>query len=380
MIIEKLIGSSYLARYFLLNAVDITDYKVFPAREIQNSPPTFNFIPTGRDGGITTLLDKTVQSELAAKSYVSLEQFLAENGTTAFLIIHHDQLLVEKYYNGYSRTSICTSFSTVKSFVSALIGIALDEGLIYSLDDPITRYLSGLPESQFTGISIRHLISMCSGLSYKQGSFLPWSDDPRVYYSLDLRMLAQHAKMDEQPGIRFNYNNYNLVLLGMLLEKVTGNTVSYYLQEKIWKPLGMEFPACWSLDSRKSGMEKMESGLNARAIDYAKFACLFLHKGDWNSKQVLPERWVAESTTVEPEAKWTNYKYLWWILRSGQNRFMAVGNLGQFIYIAPDRDCIILRFGRGKPSDWHKAYVTLFNAIAEALSESSHGSTQRARS
>jgi CubicO group peptidase (beta-lactamase class C family) len=263
----------------------------------------------------------------------------------------------------------------VKSFVSALIGIAVAEGLIHSLDDPISKYLSGLPATQFAGITIRHLVSMSSGLYYKQGAFFPWSDDPRVYYSLDLRVLARKAKRIEQSGNRFNYNNYNLVLLGMLLERVTGNSVSYYLQEKIWKPLGMEFPASWSLDSLQSGMEKMESGLNARAVDYARFARLYLHRGAWNGKQILPEDWVVESTTVEPGAKWINYKYLWWILQSGKNRFMAVGNLGQFIFIAPDRDCIILRFGRGKPNNWQKAYVTLFNAAAEAISEPNHLST-----
>jgi CubicO group peptidase (beta-lactamase class C family) len=367
VITDKLLEKSYIARYFFFNAVDITDYRIFPAREIQNSPPLFNFAPSGEDGTINTLLDKTLLSVLPGTGSRSIDQFLEANGTTAFLIVHHDQLVTESYYNGYSRASICSSFSTVKSFVSALIGIALNEGLIHGLDDPVTQYLSELPNAQFAGITIRHLVSMSSGLSYRQGSFFPWSDDPRVYYSTNLRELARHAKRLEQPGARFNYNNYNLLLLGMLLERMTGDSVSNYLQEKIWKPLGMEFPASWSLDSLNSGMEKMESGLNARAIDYARFARLYLHKGDWNGRQILPEHWVVESTTVAPGAKWSNYKYLWWIPRSGHNRYMAVGNLGQFIYIAPDRDCIILRFGRGKPKDWRKAYVALFNAIAEVL-------------
>jgi CubicO group peptidase (beta-lactamase class C family) len=173
--------------------------------------------------------------------------------------------------------------------------------------------------------------------------------------------------MAEAPGIHFHYNNYNLVLLGMILERVTGGTVSQYLQEKIWKPLGMEFPASWSLDSRKSSMEKMESGLNARAIDFAKFGRLYLRRGDWNGRQILPESWVAESTTPDPHAGWSNYKYLWWIPRSGKGRFMAVGNLGQFIYVAPDKDCAILRFGRGKPRNWQRIYPQLFAALVDQL-------------
>jgi CubicO group peptidase (beta-lactamase class C family) len=129
----------------------------------------------------------------------------------------------------------------------------------------------------------------------------------------------------------------------------------------------MEAPASWSLDSTRCGMEKMESGLNARAIDFAKFGRLYLRGGNWDGQQLIPESWVAESTTVAPDAPWANYKYLWWIPRSGRGRFMAVGNLGQFIYVAPDRDCIILRFGRAKPANWQHAYPQLFASLADRL-------------
>lgn len=367
MTFHTLLETSYLARYILLNAVDINDYRVFPARDIQNVPPVYYFSSEADQNRLLPVLDDALHRVLPRQEHGSFDKFFEVNGTTAFLIIHHDRLLLESYFNGYSHDSICTSFSTVKSFVSAMIGIAVNERLISGIDDPLTTYLPEFSSAHIGGITIRHLVSMSSGLSYKQGVFLPWSDDPRVYYSTDLRKTALRANKVEPPGTRFNYNNYNLLLLGMIIERVTGDSVSYYLQEKIWKPLGMEFPASWSLDSQQSGMEKMESGLNARAIDYAKFARLYLRRGDWDGRQVVPESWVVESTTVAPEAKWTNYKYLWWIPRSGHNRFMAVGNLGQFIYIAPDRDCIILRFGKGKPKNWQKVYVQLFGAIADAL-------------
>ena len=363
---KNMTASSYLARYILLNTVDISDYNIFPKRDIQNSPPVFNFSPSDNQD-VLPLLDQIVPAGAKQHGAITIDQFLEHNGATAFLVIKNDQLLFEHYYNSYERSSICTSFSTAKSFVSALIGIALHEKLIDQLGDPITKYLPELTESHWSAITIRHLVSMSSGLKYDLHGFLPWNDEPRVYYSLDLRRLAQHASRAEPPGVQFHYNNYNLILLGMILEGVTGRTVSEYLQEKIWKPLGMEFPASWSLDSQHSGMEKMESGLNARAIDFAKFGRLYLRHGDWDGKQIIPESWVVESTTVEPDSKWTNYKYLWWIPRTGKGRFMAVGNLGQFIYVAPDKDCIILRFGRGKPHNWQKVYPQLFGALAESL-------------
>ena len=367
MAAKNLIESSYLARYIFLNAVDISDKDIFPVREVQNSPPTFHFPRSNNGDEILPLLNQIISTRAAESRENTIDRFLESNGTTAFVVIKDDNLLFERYYNGYGPSSIFTSFSTVKSFVSALVGIALNERMIKSLDDPLTQYLPELTAPHWSDITIRNLVSMSSGLKYNPNGFLPWDDDPRIYYSLNLRKLARGVRAFEPPGIHFQYNNYNLVLIGMVLERVTGGTVSGYLQEMIWKPLGMEYPASWSLDSTKFGMEKMESGLNAHALDYAKFGRLYLRHGDWNGRQIVPETWVIESTSAAPEAKWTNYKYFWWIPRSGKGRFMAVGNLGQFIYIAPDKDCLILRFGRAKPKDWSQFYPKLFASLVELL-------------
>lgn len=367
MLSKKLIDSSYLVRYFLLNTVDISDYTVFPSRTIDNSLPEFRFLPSENRDVLLPTLNQIVPTNAIQPRAETIDQFLEHNGTTAFLVIHDDKLLFERYYNGYQHSSTCTSFSTAKSFVSALIGIALKERFLQNIDDPITTYLPELSAPYWSAITVRHLVSMSSGLKYDTNGFFPWNDEPRVYYSLDLRQLAKQAKSVESPGIHFHYNNFNLILLGMIIERATSGSVSEYLQEKIWKPLGMEFPASWSLDSQRSGMEKMESGLNACAIDFAKFGRLYLQKGDWNGKQIIPESWVVDSTTVTPNAKWSNYKYLWWISRSGKGRFMAVGNLGQFIFVAPDKHCVIVRFGRGKPKDWKMTYPQLFGSIVDML-------------
>ena len=221
------------------------------------------------------------------------KNYCAESGTTAFLIVQDDQILYEKYFNGFERDSWFTSFSVAKSFDSALIGMAIAEGLIGSVDDPVVTYIPELSGRGLDDLTIRNLLKMDCGVSYvsrSEGLLGGQSDDSRTYYMPDLR--APGADRPTQQGSRsascFHYNNYYPILEGMILERVTGMTVSQYLQERIWKPLGMEYPATWSINQDGDGLEKMESGINARAIDYAKFGRLYLNKGSWDGTQILP--------------------------------------------------------------------------------------------
>jgi CubicO group peptidase (beta-lactamase class C family) len=144
------------------------------------------------------------------------------------------------------------------------------------------------------------------------------------------------------------YNNYNPLLIGMILERVTGGTVTAYLQEKLWDPLGMEYGGSWSLDS-KGGFEKLESGINARAIDFAKFGYLYLNNGAFNGSQVVPAEWVAESTRdngLIQDAP-LGYGYYWWIEKCDPDNpdFFALGDHGQFIYVSPLKHLVIVRHG-----------------------------------
>ena len=354
--------SSYLRRYLFFNGVGVNDYRLFPGRSIDTAPPCFAFTPdTGSEAAIGSILGAFGSNALGGDP---AGRFLDATGTAALLVVRGDRLLAEHYGRGYDRASIVTSFSVAKSVVSALVGIALGERLIRTLDDSITRYLPDLRGSHWSAITIRHLVTMRSGLRYNDRGFLPWNDQPRVYYALDLRQLARRAQYGEPPGRHFRYNNYNVVLLGMILERAATAPVSQYLQERIWKPLGMEFPASWSLDSESSGMEKMESGLNARAIDFVKFGRLYLERGCWRGRQIVPEAWVAESTAKQPGRR-APYAYLWWLPTEG--RYMAVGNLAQFIYVAPDRNVVVARFGRGRPRNWRAFYPRVFASLVDAV-------------
>jgi CubicO group peptidase (beta-lactamase class C family) len=236
-------------------------------------------------------------------------------------------------------------------------------------------------------MTIRHLLTMSSGIKYVPDDKVSiwdeltlFTDDTVAYYYPDLRAHNVKLKADgTDPGSRFNYNNYLPQLLGMVLERTTHMPVSQYLQEKIWKPLGMEFPASWSLDSDNSGFEKMDVGVNGRAIDFAKFGRLFLNEGEWNGRQIISRAWVTESTSPDPndtrvwdsDPEWKEaggyYKYFWWgkVADDGTYDYVATGHLGQKIYVAPDENVVIVRFGidEGGIDEWEDVFAGIVQKV-----------------
>jgi CubicO group peptidase (beta-lactamase class C family) len=331
-----------------------------------------------------------VRSVLEAGLGVSdLDSFLTENETQAFIVIKDDAVLYEKYFNGADRGSMLTSFSTAKSFDSALVGIAIDEGFIGSVDDPITDYLPEMAErdDRFADITIRDLLNMASGLEYEEMRWALFNgDDPLTTYYTDQREIAlENTEIINAPGEFFLYNKYHPQLLGIILERSTGMSVAEFTQTRLWNPIGMEFGGAWALDSENRGFEKMEAGLNARAIDYAKLGRLFLEEGNWDGERVVSAGWVQESVTLDPSnhqsdyypegwgqeiySAGSGYYYFMWYgrLRDGQpSDFAAEGDHGQFIYISPANNVIIVRNGTsyGQSS---KQWIDAFYAVAEGL-------------
>jgi len=379
---------TYVYRCLAWRQSDIKDCERFDERKVANAPPVFHFAREQKDRTVCDLFtDLEYMSQETHKRVGDFEGFLKATDTTAFIVIKDDVIWYENYFNGYTRDSISTSFSMAKSFTSALIGIAQDDGYIESIDDPITEYLPELKGRGFDGITVRHLLLMQSGIKYVENG-MPWGDDARTYYDPDLRHVALTVPVTAPVGEYFLYNNYHPLLLGMILERTTGRPVAQYLEEKIWKPLGMEYPASWSIDSRRSGFEKMESGINARSIDFAKFGRLFLNGGRWRDQQIIPEKWVAESTrrdrSRETPAYYTHdplnrdyfesgngyYKYLWWgYTRDEENDdFIACGHLGQFIYVCPKYNLIIVRNGKTRKNvdRWTELLFDMATALGKA--------------
>jgi len=367
--------AEYVLRVLRWGNSDVYDYQKFPARMMPASDEPFHFEYDLQETAVTTQFNTNpiVNGDF--------EQFLADTGTQAFLVIQNDTILYENYFNGTSHDTIVTSFSMAKSFDSTLIGIAIAEGYIHSVNDPITNYLPELAQRDpaFANITIRDLLMMSSGIHYAEFPFVN-GDDAKTYYYHDLRDLAlNQTEIDGSPGETFLYNNYHPLLLGLILERATGMPIADYLAQKIWQPIGMEADGSWSLDAR--GFEKMESGINGHAIDFAKFGRLLLNQGNWNGSQIVPATWVEDATNPDPSRSGAYYpdefyeaypngyyKYMWWGMArdDAANDFAARGNYGQIIYVSPHKDLIIVRHGEKdgvESSDWMKLFYDFATAI-----------------
>lgn len=344
------------------------DYQKFPSYFFAPASHPFRFIQSA-DRSLDTL------PLMVNKKRKTLTEILEQSETTAFLVIKNDSIRYENYFNGYTRESINTTFSVAKSITSLMVGIALDEGKLSSLNDPITTYLTELRkmDTQYDKVTINSLLNMRSGIQFKDHD-MPWGDKPKAYYHPHLRERIMELPVVFEPGSKFQYNSYNPIVAGMILEKITGRPAAMYFEEKIWNKLGMEFPGSWSMDSEESGMTKMESGINLRAVDFAKLGRLVLNKGNWNGNQIVSEKWMEESCTVLREnhvpefGEEIHYEKFWWLFSKDHERAYIIsgwGHLGQFLYVFPESQTIIVRMGKdiGNVESWKKIFVTVENHI-----------------
>lgn len=341
-------GTSLVARGIMWGDSDAGDINRFPSRQMKASADPVSFEPAAGD----VLSHVTVTAESLQAEPLPFATFLEKTNTTAYIVLHGDQLLYEAYFNGSGPEALQGSFSAAKTFTATLVGIALEEGFIQSLDDPITNYLPELLErdSRFANITVRHLVTMTSGLRWERSDSNPFSDDFLTYYSPDLRATALDSQIVEAPGGAFVYNDYNPLLLGMILERATGMTVSRYMETRLWGPMGAQRDGSWSLDSERSGFEKMFAGLNGSAIDLTRLGWLFLNGGRNGDTQVVPQDWVA--AVADPDAAVPTgrgsysdyYQYYWW-LDTQNEAYYAEGDKCQFIYVYPRADLVLARFG-----------------------------------
>lgn len=339
IIILIVLTSCKPSRYVAYNFADNKDYKKFPSRPLVSNETKFKFYSTDKE--------KYPKSLKVGNDTMSLDKILEDNKTVAFLIIKNDTIQYEKYFKGYNQESIIPSFSMAKSVTSILIGCAIDDGLIKSIDEPITNYVPELKKNGFEKVTIKHLLQMTSGLKFSESYFNPFGEAASFYYGRNLKREISKLKLKQTPVQKFEYVSGNTQLLGSVLQSaLKDKTITQYFQEKLWTPLEMEYDASWSIDKKNEGTEKTFCCINARARDFAKIGRLYLNKGNWNGKQIVSEKWVEESTKVDTtEGSVYDYQYQWW-LPSKTGEFMAEGILGQFIYVNPSKKVVIVRMGK----------------------------------
>jgi len=356
LLILSTLNSCKVGRFAVYNFAGIKDYKIFPSRMIETGSTHFYF-------------DITVQGKAPKDLFINgqnypFESYLEDNNTVAFLIIQNDTIQFEKYWQNYNEASIVPSFSMAKSITSILIGCAIDDGLIESVNEPVTNYIPELKENGFDKVSIANVLQMTSGIKFNESYYNPFGDAATFYYGRNLRKAVEKMKLERAPGKEFQYDSGNTQILGLVLERaLKDKSISVYLQEKIWKPLEMEFDATWSLDRKKNGLEKTFCCINARARDYAKIGRLYLNKGNWNGKQIVSEDWVTQSTKIDTaNGSVPYYQYQWWI-PTPDGDFMAQGILGQYIYVQPEKKLIIVRLGKSEgKTDWVEIMTRLGQA------------------
>ncbi|WMJ75607.1 serine hydrolase [Cytophagaceae bacterium ABcell3] len=351
-----LLDKRFVYRALWYNFVGIDDYRIFHNREISASP----------DPQPWPLASEYNQYELSP----NLRQGLERLRTVAFLVVKEDSIRYEEYWDDYGPSSLSNSFSMAKTFVGMLVGIALHEGKIKSLDQPIGDFLENYKGGEKDKITIRHLLTMSSGLEWDEAYASPFSTTTEAYYGTDLQRTVGQLEVEEEPGVYFNYKSSDTQLLAFVLQNAVGMPISQYLEEKIWHPIGAEHAAKWSLDG-EGGVEKAYCCINSNARDFARIGKLYLNYGRWNNERLVDSAYVAQSISPADLYDPHNhgepinfYGYKWWLIPDYKklgNVFYARGILGQYIINVPSKDLIIVRLGhkRGMPAGKHFEEVFL---------------------
>lgn len=281
--------------------------------------------------------------------------YLEEHETVAYLIIQNGKVLYEEYWDGYGSESHSNLFSATKSIVSLLIGIAIDEGKITSVNEPIGNYLAEFKDDERGKITIKDLLTMSSGLDWDEAYSSPTSITTKAYYGKNLREVATNQHIIEESGQRFRYQSGNTQLLAFIVEEATGESISKYAERKLWQPMQATQLALWSLD-KKNGDEKSFCCFNTNARDAARFGQLVLNNGKWKDLQLVSENYIQEATKAasyllneSKTAPLSFYGYQYWILEYQNMKIPYMrGHRGQYIYSIAEKNTIVVRLGKQK--------------------------------
>lgn len=295
----------------------------------------------------------------------SAEAAFAALETTAYLVVKDGEIVLEQYWDGYADTLWSNSFSMAKSVVSLLVGCAIDDGYIRSVDQPVADFLPGAwtwrGEGDGVPLRIRDLLTMSAGFRWNESSASLFSPTTQIYYGGDLTAILNRVRFKERPGLYFEYQSGVTQLLAMVLTRAVGRPLADYASEKLWKPLGAEEDAIWSTDDK--GVEKAFCCFNSNARDFARIGQLILQHGRWNGVPLVDSAYLRAAVTPadylltldgtgERGGVCTYYGYQMWIAElRGHTMPYCRGILGQYIIVIPDENMVVVRLGRARSDD-----------------------------
>jgi len=362
------------------------------ARKLQMAEPVFP-VRAVRAGTEVWRLEHADLPRPFAPAYVwegemrTMEGFNKRTRTSALLILKDDKIVVEHYLAGSSSATRFLGYSLSKSFTSTLLGMALEDGSIRKVDEPLANYLPALVGGGYASVTIQEALQMLGGLD-----FMPENNDWRDMTSPGARIYqdsfvcqryryidgANSLSPRYPPGTRFYYSDMDACLVGAVIENTTRKRLAAYMEEKLWRPAGMEHDAFWALDGPvEIGREVAALSFAATLRDYGRFGLLALHHGKANGRQLISAEWFRTATVPQnPAVEYgrlyegypIGYGYYWWLRPNGD--FTATGAFGQFIYVAPRANVVII-----KQSHWHAEWVdelemetyAFFDAVVDAL-------------
>lgn len=327
--------------------------EIVPTCRMEAPPQPFEF-PTGSP----LSLPKDYQYEGQTKP---LKTFLEDTDTSALIVLKDGAMVFEDYWLTGGRDVTWISMSVAKSFISALIGIAVSEGRIASIEEPVTQYVPELEGSAYDGIRIKDILQMSSGARWNEDYSDPDADIVRLAGCMmtgsSINEFVGTLESEKPPGTYNQYNSSDTQVLGMLLVKTTGRSITDYMREKLWHPMGAESHGFWMVDNEK--MELAYAGFNAIARDYVKLGEMFRNGGQFNGQQIVPADWVAASVTPDAPhlqpgkenlaaSEELGYGYQWWIPEGDEGEYSAIGVYNQFVYVNPTRNVVIAKLSANR--------------------------------
>tara|TARA_B100000795_G_C22778360_1_gene431088 strand:+ start:592 stop:1746 length:1155 start_codon:yes stop_codon:yes gene_type:complete len=327
------------------NTATIEDYKYFENRIVEKG--------TGIQWPQASDYNKQeISPELRAR--------LEKNKSIAFTVIQKDSILYETYWDIGSRTSRTNSFSMAKSVVAMLIGVAIQDGYIESIDQKITDFIPEYdrPGDHFNAeVTIKHLLTMSSGMDWNEDYYNPFGVTAEAYFTKNLNDLMLSIDFTEKPGEKWHYQSGSTQLMGLIIERSTGTSLSAYLSEKLWQPINATGQAEWMID-KQGGVEKAYCCINSNALDFARFGQLYLDKGNWNGVQLIDSSFVEASLSADLEA---HYGYSWWLYETQYKYpvYTMRGVNGQYVIVVPALELVAVRLGHKREGYVNKSTLDL---------------------